>query len=190
MRRNSGSACCTGMAWAGRGIVRCKKSRQFSFVQKRTALYGFCPVKQSFLCIMISWSSYLPVSRKLARCATVSVGNERGSCRLPLRLSCEKAVQPSPRAWLNCKIKIQFLKLCAERSGAHLKSFKSAVTPALPAIPAHSRCSGTCRWSSAQRSGRIPLQCWRCSGGSCTAQCSPDAWGAWAAPCGQPCHSQ
>ena len=64
------------------------------------------------------------------------------------------------------------------------------ITPALPAVPARSRCSGTCRWSSAQRSGRTPLQYWRCSGGSCTAQCSPDAWGAWAAPCGQPCRSQ
>ena len=44
-----------GNGMAGRGIVRCKESRQFSFVQKRTALHGFCPVKQSFLCIMIFW---------------------------------------------------------------------------------------------------------------------------------------
>ena len=54
--------------------------------------------------------------------ATVSVGNERGSCRFPLRPSREKAAQPSPQAWLSCKTKMQFLKLCAERSGAHLKS--------------------------------------------------------------------
>ena len=111
-------------------------------------------------------------------------------CRFPLRPSCEKAAQPSPQAWLSCKIKMQFLELCAEQSGAHLKSFKSAVTPALPAAPARSRCSGTCRWNSAQRSGRTPLQCWRCNGGSCTAQCSPDAWEVWAAPCGQPCRFQ
>lgn len=44
-------------------------------------------------------------------------------CRFPLRPSCEKAAQPSPQAWLSCKIKMQFLELCAERSGAHLKSF-------------------------------------------------------------------
>ena len=88
------------------------------FCAKRTALHGFCPVKQSFLCIMI-----FRLLLRSTRRATVSVGNERGSCRFPLRPSCEKAVQPSPQAWLNCKIKIQFLKLCAERSGAHLKSF-------------------------------------------------------------------
>ena len=65
----------------------------------------------------------LLVSREFTRRATVSVGNERGSCRFPLRPSCEKAAQPSPQAWLSCKIKMQFLELCAERSGAHLKSF-------------------------------------------------------------------
>ena len=64
------------------------------------------------------------------------------------------------------------------------------ITPALPATPAHSRCSGTCRWSSAQRSGRTLPQWRRCSGGSCTAQCLPDAWGAWAFPCAQPCRFQ
>ena len=136
---------------------------------------------------------HLPLSRKLARRAAVSAGNQRGSCRLLLCLFHEKTAQPSPQAWLSCKTQKQFLQLCAERSGAHLKSFclwKNKVTPALPAIPARSRCSGICRWSSAQRSGRTPLQCWRCSGGSCTARCSPDAWGAWAAPCGQPCRFQ
>lgn len=141
------------------------------FCAKRTALHGFCPVEQSFLSIK---SSYLPVSRKPTRRATVSVENQRGSCGFPLRLSREKAAQPSPQAWLSCKTKI----------------VKSAVTPALPAAPARSRCSGTCRWNSVRKSGRIPLQCWRCSGGFCTAQCSPDAWGAWAAPYGQPCRSQ
>lgn len=65
----------------------------------------------------------LLVSREFTRRATVSVGNERSSCRFPLRSSCEKAAQPSPQAWLSCKIKMQFLELCAERSGAHLKSF-------------------------------------------------------------------
>ena len=64
----------------------------------------------------------LLVSREFTRRATVSVGNERGSCRFPLRPSREKAAQPSPQAWLSCKTKMQFLKLCAERSGAHLKS--------------------------------------------------------------------
>ncbi len=108
-----------GNGMAGRGIVRCKESRQFSFVQKRTAPHGFCPVEQSFLSIK---SSYLPVSRKPTRRATVSVENQRGSCGFPLRPSREKAAQPSPQAWLSCKTKMQFLKLCAERSGAHLKS--------------------------------------------------------------------
>ena len=165
--------------------MRCKESRQFSFALKRTAVHGFCPVWQSFLSVK---SSYLPVGRKSTRRATVSVENQRGSCGFPLRPSREKAAQPSPQAWLSCKTKMQFLKLCAERSA--FKIVKSAVTPALPAAPARSRCSGTCRWSSAQRSGRTPLQCWRCSGGSCSVQCSPDAWGAWAAPCGQPCRFQ
>lgn len=89
------------------------------FCAKRTALHGFCPVEQSFLSIK---SSYLPVSRKPTRRATVSVENQRGSCGSPLRPSREKAAQPSPQAWLSCKTKMQFLKLCAEQSGAHLKS--------------------------------------------------------------------
>ena len=89
------------------------------FCAKRTALHGFCPVEQFFLSIK---SSYLPVSRKPTRRATVSVENQRGSCGFPLRPSREKAAQPSPQAWLSCKTKMQFLKLCAERSGAHLKS--------------------------------------------------------------------
>ena len=89
------------------------------FCAKRTALHGFCPVEQSFLSIK---SSYLPVSRKPTRRATVSVENQRGSCGFPLRPSREKAAQPSPQAWLSCKTKLQFLKLCAEQSGAHLKS--------------------------------------------------------------------
>ena len=127
-----------------------------------------------FLGAAVCSGNSLLVSREFTRRATVSVGNERGSCRFPLRPSCEKAAQPSPQAWLSCKTKI----------------VKSAVTPALPVAPARSRCSGTCRWNSAQRSGRTPLQCWRCSGGSCSVQCSPDAWGAWAAPCGQPCRFQ
>ncbi len=37
---------------------------------------------------------------------------------------------------------------------------KAGIIPASPAAPAHSRCSGICRWSSTQRSGRTPLQ-WR-----------------------------
>ena len=65
--------------------------------------------------------------------------------------------------------------------------FFCVVIPALPAVPAHSRCSGTCRWSSAQRSDRTLPQWRRCSGDSGTARCSPDAWGAWVFPCAQPC---
>ena len=76
-----------------------------------------------FLGAAVCSGNSLLVSREFTRRATVSVGNERGSCRFPLRPSCEKAAQPSPQAWLSCKIKMQFLELCAERSGAHLKSF-------------------------------------------------------------------
>ena len=189
MRRNSVYACCLGMAWANRSIVRCKELRQLFFIQKGLLYMGFAQYGSPFYLK----SLHLPVRRKPTRRATVSVENQRGSCRFPLCPSREKATQPSPQAWLSCKTKMQILKSCAERSGAHLKSFcfwQNAVIPALPAAPARSRCSDTCRWSSAQRSGRTPLQCWRCSAGSCTAQYSPDAWGAWAAPCGQPCHPQ
>jgi len=45
-----------------------------------------------------------------------------GAYPIPRPPSREKAAQPSPQAWLSCKTKMQFLKLCAERSGAHLKS--------------------------------------------------------------------
>ena len=76
-----------------------------------------------FLGAAVCSGNSLLVSREFTRRAMVSVGNERGSCRFPLRPSCEKAAQPSPQAWLSCKIKMQFLELCAERSGAHLKSF-------------------------------------------------------------------
>ena len=68
--------------------------------------------------------------------------------------------------------------------------FFCVVIPALPAAPARSRCSGICRWSSAQRSGRTLPQWRRCSGGSCTARCSPDAWEAWVFPCARPCRFQ
>ena len=76
-----------------------------------------------FLGAAVCSGNSLLISREFTRRATVSVGNERGSCRFPLRPSCEKAAQPSPQAWLSCKIKMQFLELCAEQSGAHLKSF-------------------------------------------------------------------
>lgn len=106
--------------WRRKAGISCATKSPVSFLlfKKRTALHGFCPVWQSFLSIK---SSYLPVSRKLTRRATVSVENQRGSCRFPLRPFREKAAQPSPQAWLSCKTKMQFLKLCAERSGAHLK---------------------------------------------------------------------
>ena len=68
-----------------------------------------------FLGAAVCSGNSLLVSREFTRRATVSVGNERGSCRFPLRPSCEKAAQPSPQAWLSCKIKMQFLELCAER---------------------------------------------------------------------------
>ena len=63
------------------------------FCAKRTALHGFCPVEQSFLSIK---SSYLPVSRKPTRRATVSVENQRGSCGFPLRPSREKSNSAKP----------------------------------------------------------------------------------------------
>ena len=47
---------------------------------------------------IISRSSHLPVSRKLARRATVSVENQRGNFRFPLRTSHEKVEQPSLQA--------------------------------------------------------------------------------------------
>ena len=86
----------------------------------RYAVCGCCLCIKNANCYKLL---YLPVRRKLTRRATVSVENQRGSCRFPLCPSCEKAAQPSPQAWLSCKIKMQFLKPCAERSGAHLKSF-------------------------------------------------------------------
>lgn len=108
-----------GNGMDGPGCRALQRVPSVFFCAKRTALHGFCPVEQSFLSIK---SSYLPVSRKPTRRATVSVENQRGSCGFPLRPSREKAAQPSPQAWLSCKTKMQFLKLCAERSGAHLKS--------------------------------------------------------------------
>ena len=39
---------------------------------------------------------HLPLSRKLARRAAVSVGNQRGSCRFPLRLFHEKNSSAKP----------------------------------------------------------------------------------------------
>ena len=96
------------------GVSCAAKSSVSSLLCKKGLLYmGFAQYSSPF-CILD------PLSH---RRATVSVGNERGSCRFPLRPSCEKAAQPSPQAWLSCKIKMQFLELCAERSGAHLKSF-------------------------------------------------------------------
>ena len=68
--------------------------------------------------------------------------------------------------------------------------FFCVVIPALPAAPARSRCSGTCRWSSAQRSGRTLPQWRRCSGGCGILQCSQGAWGASAFPCARPCRFQ
>ena len=64
-----------------------------------------------------------------------------------------------------------------------------AVLP-IPAAPARSRGSGTCRWSSAQRSGRTLPQWRRCSGGCGSARCSPDAWEASVFPCAQACRSR
>ena len=47
-----------------------------------------------------------------------------------------------------------------QRFARTLSNIFVPIIPASPAAPAHSRCSGICRWSSSQRSGRIPLQ-WR-----------------------------
>ena len=48
MRRNSVYACCLGIAWADRSIVRCKESRQFSFVQKGLLYMGFAQYSSPF----------------------------------------------------------------------------------------------------------------------------------------------
>ena len=130
----------------------------------------------SFLCkkglLYMGFAQYSSPFYLLSHCTCQSAGNRRGSCRFSLRPSREKSSSAKPTGL------------------TELQKLKSVVTPALLAAPAHSRCSGTCRWSSAQRSGHTPLQWRRCSGGSCTAQCLPDAWGAWAAPYGQPCRSR
>ena len=135
----------TGVSCAAKSSVSslwCKKGLLYmGFTQYSSPFYlllqfsKIVPIKTAYLryavcgcCLCIKNANcykllYLPVRRKPNRRATVSVGNERGSCRFPLCPSCEKAAQPSPQAWLSCKIKMQFLKPCAERSGAHLKSF-------------------------------------------------------------------
>ena len=109
--------------WRGQTGVSCAaKSSVSSLWCKKGLLYmGFARYSSPFSVIAIFKNSVY-VRRKPTRRATVSVGNERCSCRFPLCPSCEKAAQPSPQAWLSCKTKMQFLKLCAERSGAHLKS--------------------------------------------------------------------
>lgn len=107
--------------WHRQAGVSCAAKSPASFLLfKKGLLYmGLAQYSSPFLSIK---SSYLPVSRKPTRRATVSVENQRGSCGFLLRPSREKAAQPSPQAWLSCKTKMQFLKLCAEQSGAHLKS--------------------------------------------------------------------
>lgn len=107
--------------WRRQAGVSCAAKSPVSFLlhQKGLLYMGFAQYSSPFLSIK---SSYLPVRRKPTRRATVSVENQRGSCGFPLRPSREKAAQPSPQAWLSCKTKMQFLKLCAERSGVHLKS--------------------------------------------------------------------
>lgn len=127
--------------WRRQAGVSCAAECSVSFLCKKGLLYmGFAQYSSPF-CILdpLSHRSALPISSKknfdsisqrmkklsMMGCffgAAVSVENERGSCRFPLHPSCEKAAQPSPQAWLSCKIKMQFLELCAERSGAHLKS--------------------------------------------------------------------
>lgn len=49
-----------------------------------------------FLGVAVCSGNSLLVSREFTRRATVSVGNERGSCRFPLRPSCEKSSSAKP----------------------------------------------------------------------------------------------
>ena len=85
--------------WRRRAGVSCaaKSSVSFLLLKKDCSTWVLPSIAVLFI-YMISWSSRLPVSRKFARRATVSVGNQRGNCRFPLRPSREKVEQPSPQA--------------------------------------------------------------------------------------------
>lgn len=87
----------------GNGVGRpeCRALRRVPsvfFCSKKDCCTWVLPSIAVLFMYMISRPSHLPVSRKLARRATVSVENQRGSCRFPLRPSREKVEQPSPQA--------------------------------------------------------------------------------------------
>lgn len=94
--------------WHRQAGISCAAKSPVSFLlYKKGLLYmGFAQYSSPFYLLN---QSYLPVSRKPTRRATVSVENQRGSCRFPLRPSHEKAAQPSPQAWLSCKLKCNSL---------------------------------------------------------------------------------
>ena len=85
--------------WHRQAGVSCAAKSPVSFLLlKKDCSTWVLPSIAVLFMYMISWSSRLPVSRKFARRATVSVGNQRGNCRFPLRPSREKVEQPSPQA--------------------------------------------------------------------------------------------
>lgn len=85
--------------WRRQAGVSCAAKSPVSFLLlKKDCSTWVLPSIAVLFMYMISWSSRLPVSRKFARRATVSVGNQRGNCRFPLRPSREKVEQPSPQA--------------------------------------------------------------------------------------------
>lgn len=85
--------------WRKQAGVSCAAKSPVSFLLlKKDCSTWVLPSIAVLFMYMISWSSRLPVSRKFARRATVSVGNQRGNCRFPLRPSREKVEQPSPQA--------------------------------------------------------------------------------------------
>lgn len=116
------------------GVSCAAKSSVSSLLCKKGLLYmGFAQYSSPF-CILdpLSHRRALPISSKknfdsisqrMKKLSMIGCFFGAAAAVFPLRPSCEKAAQPSPQAWLSCKIKMQFLELCAERSGAHLKSF-------------------------------------------------------------------
>ena len=107
--------------WHRQAGVSCAAKSPVSFLlhQKGLLYMGFAQYSSPFYLLnhRICQSAESRPAVRLFRLKT-----KRGSCGFPLRPSHEKAAQPSPQTWLSCKTKMQFLKLCAERSGAHLKS--------------------------------------------------------------------
>ena len=84
--------------WRRQAGVSCAAECSVSFLYKKGLLYmGFPQYSSPFYVYDLSVIASAG-RRKLARRATVSVGNQRGNCRFPLRPSREKVEQPSPQA--------------------------------------------------------------------------------------------